>query len=154
MPTNRKIYCVLGALFLLAFLLYPWSFTAAPEMRVLILDENGKVVPGAVVQEKWEYQRIGSLEHREVFTADKDSYAIFPKRTDRIPLILLIPSIAREIIHLPHGYGFGSVFTIFAYGKDLFEWEYIPLSSYETIPRELRLKRHDEIRFPNDGKWP
>jgi hypothetical protein len=73
---------------------------------------------------------------------------------DTSPLIRLIPSIAREIVHLPHGYGYGSVFTIFAYGKDQFVWEYIPLSSYETVPRELRLKRHDEIRFPDDGKWP
>ena len=73
---------------------------------------------------------------------------------ERIPLIILIPSIARELVHLPHGYGYGSVFTIFAYGNDQFVWEYIPLSSYETVPRELRLKRQDEIRFPDDGKWP
>jgi len=154
MRTNPKIYWGLGVILLLVFLFYPWTFTAAPEMRVLILDENGNVAPGAVVQEKWEYKRIGSQEHREVFRAGKDGYAIFPKQTDRIPLIILIPSIAREIVHLPHGYGYGSVFTIFAYGKDQFVWAYIPLSSYEPIPRELRLKRQDEIRFPNDGKWP
>jgi hypothetical protein len=154
MPTNRKIYRGLGVIFLLVFLFYPWSFTAVPEMRVLILDENGNVAPDAVVQEKWEYKRIGSREHREVFRADRDGYATFPKRTERIPLIILLPSIAREIVHLPHGYGYGSVFTIFAYGKDQFVWEYIPLSSYETVPRELRLKRQDEIRFPDDGKWP
>ena len=154
MLTKRRVYLSLVGILPLVCLFYPWNFTVAPEMRVLILDENGKVAPGAVVQEKWEYKSIGSEEHREVFKAEQDGYAVFPKRTERIPLIRLIPSIAREIVHLPHGYGYGPVFTIFAYGKDQFVWSYIPLSSYEKVPRELKLKRQDGIRFPNDGKWP
>jgi hypothetical protein len=123
-------------------------------MRVLIFDEDGKPAPGTVVQEKWEFQTMGSKEHREISTADKDGYAFFPKRTERIPLIKLIPSIAREIIHLPHGYGFGSVFTIWAYGKDQLVWMYIPLSWHEKVPGAMQLKRHEEPRFPGDGKWP
>ena len=155
MPTQRKVYWGLGVGLLLAFLFYPWmSFTVAPEMRVMILDESGNVAPGAVIQEKWEYKTIGSKQHREVSRADKDGYALFPRRTERIPLIRLLVSIPREIIHLPHGYGFGPVFTIWAYGDDQFVWTYVPLSSYETPPREMRLKRHDESRLPNDTKWP
>jgi hypothetical protein len=129
-------------------------FTVAPEMRVRTLDESGNIAPGIVVQEKWEYRTIGSKAYREVSRADKDGYAFFPKRTERISLIKLLPSIAREIIHLPHGYGFGPVFTIWAYGSDQFVWEYVPLSRYEKVPREIRLKRHDESRLPDDTKWP
>ena len=155
MPTKRKVSWILGSFFLLAFLFYPWmSFTVAPEMRVLILDENGNIAPGTVVQEKWEFRTIGSKEHREVSRADKDGYAFFPQRTERISLIRLLPSFAREIVHLPHGYGFGSVFTIWAYGNDQFVWTYVPLSWYETVPREMQLKRQDESRLPNDTKWP
>ena len=155
MPIKRKLYWGLGVGFLLVFLFFPWMrFTVAPEMRVLVLDENGNAAPGTVIQEKWEFQTIGSKEHREVSRADKDGYAFFPQRSERIPLISLLVSIPREIIHLPHGYGFGSVFTIWAYGKDQFVWTYVPLSWYEPIPREMRLERHEESRLPDDTKWP
>lgn len=156
MTTERKVYWGLGVGFLLLFLFFPWmSFTVAPEMRVLILDEHGNAAPGAVIQEKWEYKTIGSKQHREVSKAGQDGYALFPPRTERIALIKLLVSIPREIIHLPHGYGFGPVYTIWAYGDDQFVWTYVPLSSHHPAPPEMRLKRHHlDSRLPNDNEWP
>lgn len=56
MPTKRKIYWSLGVIFSLVFLFYRWSFTVAPEMRVLILDENGNVAPALL------YRKSGSIK--------------------------------------------------------------------------------------------
>ena len=141
---------IFGALFI-----YPWKrVVVVPAIRVRILNEEGNPAPGAVVQQKWEYRSIGSKEHREVTKADENGYAAFPKRTERISLLRLVPSFAREIIHLPHGYGFGSTVTVWAYGDDPHVWYYVPLSPLETFPPEMRLEWHHETRYLNDMKWP
>jgi hypothetical protein len=154
---KRKRILVLGLsiLILAVLVIYPWKrVVVVPAIRVRILDEAGNPAPGAVVQEKWEYRSIGSKEYREMSKADENGYASFPERTERISLLRLVPSVAREIIHLPHGYGFGSSVTVWAYGDDPHVWYYVPFSWYERFPQEIRLKRHYEIRTPDDNKWP
>ena len=154
---KRKLIVIAGvSLIIFAVLvIYPWRrVVVVPAIRVRILDQAGNPAPGAVVQEKWEYRSIGSKEYREISKADENGYASFPERTERISLLRLVPSVAREIIHLPHGYGFGSSVTVWAYGNDPQVWYYVPFSWYETFPQEIRLEWHHEPRYPNDNRWP
>ena len=126
----------------------------APAIRVRILDEAGNPAPGTTVKQKWEYRVIGSKEYEQILKADENGYASFPQRVERISLAQLIPSIAREIIHLPHGYGFGSLVVVYAYSEDPYLWDYVPFSWYETFPQEIQLKRHHETRYPYENMWP
>ena len=155
MKVRRKLFLGLSIVVLAVLILYPWKqIVVAPAIKVRILDEAGNPAPGALVQEKWEYSSIGSKGYREVSRADENGYASFPERTERISLLRLVLSHARNIIHLPHGYGYGSKVTVWAYGEDPHVWYYVPFSWYETFPQEIRLKRHYEIRTPDDTKWP
>jgi hypothetical protein len=157
---SKRIFLICASIFILAVvILYPWNrVVVMPPIRVRIVDEMGHPVSNAVVQQKWEYQCIGSVEHREISAADQNGYASFPERTERISLARLVPSAAREILYLPHGYGFGSDVTIWAYGDDPHVWYYVPLGRYEisrgAFPQQIRLQRNEEIRYPNDSKWP
>ena len=159
MKAKRAIFLGIAFAILVVFIVYPWKrVVVVPALRVRILDEAGNPAPNAVVQEKWEYLSIGSRRHRELARADENGYASFPERTERISLLRLVPSVAREIIHVPHGYGFGSNVTVWAYGLDPHMWYYVPLGRYEIthamFPQEIRLQRNEETRFPNDSKWP
>ena len=155
MNVRRELVLGLSALGLAVLVLYPWKrVVVVPAIRVRVSDEAGNPAPGATVQEKWEYRSIGSKAQREVSRADENGYASFPERAERISLLRLVPSYAREMISLPHGYGYGSKVTVWAYGDDPHVWYYVPFSWYETFPQEIRLKRHYEIRTPDDNKWP
>jgi hypothetical protein len=155
MKARRILFLGLGIGILAVLIGYPWKrVVVVPAIRVRILDEVGNPAPGAIVQEKWEYRTIGSIGHREVSRADENGYAAFPERSERISLLRLVPSYAREIIYLPHGYGYGSKVTVWAYGDDPHVWYYVPFSWRETFPLEIRLKRGYEIRTPDDNKWP
>ena len=140
---------------LAVLVVYPWKrVVVVPAIKVRILDEGGNPASGATVQEKWEYRSIGSTGYREISKADENGYASFPERTERISLLRVVPSVARELIHLPHGYGFGSWVTVWAYGKDPYVWYYVPFSWNETFPQVIRLERSEEMRTPDDTKWP
>ena len=155
MKARRILFIGFSILILVGFVLYPWKHVVVvPAIRVRILDEAGNAAPGTIVQEKWEYRSIGSKGYREVSKADENGYASFPERRQRIPLVRLVPSVAREMISLPHGHGYGSKVTVWAYGEDPYVWYYIPFSWVETFPQEIRLKRHYEKRYPDDTKWP
>lgn len=156
----RRTYILGAAVAVLVFAtVYPWKrVVVMPAIRVRIVDDLGNPASNVVVQQKWEYRSIGSKEHREVSKADEYGYASFPERTERISLIRLIPSAVREILYLPHGYGFGPSVTIWAFGNDPHIWYYVPLGRYQIslaqFPQEIRLQRNEETRYPNDSKWP
>ena len=155
MKVRRKLLLGLTIAILAVFFLYPWKrVVVVPSIRVRILDEAGNPAPGAIVKEKWEYRSIGSKAHQELSKADENGYASFPERSERLSLLRLVPSVAREIIHLPHGYGFGSFVTVWAYGDDPHVWYYVPFSWYETFPQEIRLERSEDRRTPDDARWP
>ena len=155
MNIRRKLVLGLTVAILAVLILYPWArIVVGPAIRVRILDEGGNPALGYIVQEKWEYRSIGSKGHREISRVDQNGFASFPERVERISLIRLVPSYARQIVHLPHGYGYGSQVTVWAYGEDPHVWYYVPFSWYEAFPQEIRLKRNDEIRTPDDTKWP
>ena len=155
MKLKRNLILGLSILIFALVILYPWKrVVVVPAIKVQILDERGQPAPGTIVQEKWEYMTIGSKSHRELSKADENGYASFPQRNEQISLIRLVPSFAREIINLRHGYGFGSRVTVWAYGSDPHVWYWAPFSWYEPFPQEIRLKRWDETRYPDDKKWP
>lgn len=137
-------------------LIYPWKrVVVAPALRIRVLDEAGNPAQLATVKQEWEYRVIGSKGHQEITVVDENGYASFPERTERVSLIRLIPSFAREMIHLPHGYrGFGSLVTVWAYGPDRHDWTYVPFSWYETFPQEMRLTRHHEPKHPHEQEFP
>lgn len=153
--SRRKLFFGLSILILASLFLYPWKqVVVAPAMRVRILDESGNPAPRAVVKQKWEYRAIGSKEYEELSKADENGYATFLERTERISLLRLVPSYAREMIHLPHGYGFGPSIVVWAYGEDPHVWYYVPFSDYDPVPQEIRLKRHYETKYPHQKTWP
>lgn len=150
-----KIFIGLSVATLVGLALYPSKQVVVPAVRIRILDEAGNPSPGTLVQEKWEYSSVaGANNYREKSVSDENGYASFPERTERVSLLVRALSEVVEIIHLPHGYGHGSKWTIWAYGDDPYVWYYVPLSWYETVPQDLRLKRHFEERTPDDTKWP
>lgn len=153
--TRKRMILALGIVALAVLFLFPWKrVVVAPPMRVRILDEFGNPAPRATVKQKWEYRVIGSKAHQEIAKADENGYVSFPERTERISLMRLVPSVAREIVHLPHGYGFGSSVVVWAYGNDPALWYYHPFSWYQKFPQELQLKRHDEGKYPHETTWP
>ncbi len=155
MKVRRKLFLGLSIVILAVLFLYPWKqVVVVPAIRVRILDELGNLAPGAIVKQKWEYRVIGSKGYEELSKADENGYASFPKRTERMSLLRFVPSVAREIVNLPHGYGFGSKVTVWAYGEDPHVWYYVPFSWYETFPQEIRLKRQYETKYPNEKTWP
>lgn len=155
MKTPLKLCIGLGIAALVGLALYPAEQVVVPAVTIRILDEAGSPAPGTLVQEKWEYSSVvGVNSYREKSIADENGYASFPERTERVSLVVRFLSQVVEIIHLPHGYGHGSTWTIWAYGDDPQVWYYVPLSWYEKVPQELRLKRHIEERTPDDTKWP
>lgn len=155
MRVRRKLFLVSSVVILALLVLYPWKqIVVVPTIRVRILDVAGNPAPGALVQEKWEYSSIGSKGYREKSRADENGYASFPERTERISLLRLVLSQAINIIHLPHGYGYGSKLTVWAYGEDPYVWNYVPVNLHKELPQEVRLERNDEIRTPDDMEWP
>jgi hypothetical protein len=135
--------------------LYPWkAVVVVPAIRVRVLDEKGNPAPGVILKQKWEYRVIGSEGHQELSRADEKGHAFFKERTERISLLKFVISFAREIVHLPHGYGFGSWVTVWAYGEDPYVWSYVPFSWYETFPEEIRLRRQSQPRTPEETTWP
>jgi hypothetical protein len=152
---RRKLLFGLSIVILVVLFIYPWKqVLVVPAMRVRILDESGNPAPGAVVKQKWEYRAIGSQEYQEMSKADENGYVSFPERTERISLLRLVPSYAREMVHLPHGYGFGPSIVIWAYGEDPHVWHYVPFSDYYPAPQEIRLERNDEPKYPHQKTWP
>lgn len=155
--TGRKLilFLVIVLVALGFLLLYPWKrMVVAHAIRVRILDEAGNPARWATVKQEYEYRVIGSKGQEAITVVDENGYASFPERTERVSLIRLIPSFAREMIHLPHGYyGFGSLVTIWAYGTDPHDWTYHPFSWHETFPEEMRLSRHVETKYPHDPAW-
>ena len=152
---RRKLYFGLSIVILAVLFLYPWKqVVVVPAIRVRILDESGNPAPGAIVKQKWEYRSIGSKGYEEISKADENGYASFSERTERLSLLRLVPSYLRELVHLPHGYGFGSWVTVWAYGEDPHVWYYVPFSWYEKFPQEIQLERNDETKYPNEKTWP
>lgn len=153
--SRKKTILILSIALVALLLIYPWKqVVVAPAIRIRVLDEAGNPARLATVKQVWEYRVIGSKGHQEITIVDENGYASFPERTERVALIRLIPSFAREMIHLPHGYGFGSIVTVFAYGPDRHDWTYVPFSWYETFPQEMRLTRHHETKDPSQPEFP
>jgi len=152
---RNKTILVLSIVCVALLVVYPWKrVVVAPAIQIRILDEAGNPARWATVKQEWEYRVIGSKGHHEITIVDENGYASFPERTERVSLIQLVPSFAREMIHLPHGYGFGSLVMIGAYGTDPYDWTYHPFSWYETFPKEMRLERQDEPKYPHESIWP
>ena len=155
--TRRKLLLALVIAFVaLGFLLlYPWKrVVVAPAMRVRVVDEAGNPARWSTVKQEYEYRVIGSRGHEAITVVDENGYASFPERTERVSLIRLIPSFARELVHLRHGYGFGSLVTIWAYGTDPYDWTFHPFSWDKTFPEEMRLIRRTEPKYPHESTWP
>lgn len=155
MKVQLKLLIGFGIAVLAGLALYPSKQTIVPAVRIRILDEAGNPAPGTLVQEKWEYSSVAGVNnYREKSFADENGYASFPERTERVSILVRFLSGVVEVIHLPHGYGHGSRWTIWAYGDDPHVWYYVPLSWYEKVPQDLRLKQHIEERTADDTKWP
>jgi hypothetical protein len=149
MKLNLKIILILSVSALALLLLVPWRTVAiAPAVQVHILDEAGSPASGVTVTQEWEYQAVGSDEHKEVQKADVQGYVAFPARADRISLGRQGLSIVREIIHMPHGYGIGPYVRVSAYGDDPSVWTFqYCMPSYPKL-EVMRLKRWDVTMYP------
>jgi hypothetical protein len=102
--TKRSLLIAIGIVLVAGPVLFPWSSSVAPAVRVRVFDELGQPAKQSVVKQEWVYLAPGMDRwYREHSRTDEHGYAVFPERKVRVSIAQKVVGFLRELVSLPHG---------------------------------------------------